>query len=882
MLSKIPRVASAAGALLLTCVAGLGVYFERASQLPLTSQTAPSLWIWCFFGGAGALLAFALSPASSFVTSLVWRDQPGAPGDSDGGSRPKSSPRGSYRLLRNLSLLAALLSMPLFSVLSRNFEDPSIAANWLANDLSWYLWLLSIVLLAVAYIVNEHKANGPHPPKQENGEEPVAISQLNMDPEAWNVEGRLPVRIELALVVGLTMCAGILRLWNLEGVAQGIWFDESQNGSVSQGLLESGSIHAPFITGFTQMGALPFYLMGIIQGIFGSGIWQIRLLPAISGTLLVPLLYLLASRLYGWRVGLCAAGFLAVSTWNITLSRFGVASMFTVALDVGCYVLVVQGLRTGRAGYYAAAGVMAGLALQAYYVGRLVPVVLAVLLVHILLTQPTKPKVRGLAQKTNEIKSAFHIGIGHFVLGALVGVIPVLTFAVSHPDIYNGRVNEVSIFSAAGSDGHSDALALNLQKHVLMFNWLGDMNARHNVPGNPMLDPVVAALFWSGLAFALFRIRRWQYFFPVLWFAASMAGGVFSSLVEGPNGHRTMESTVVTALLAGLFLGGLLEVASSWFNKRKESLAEVADPGQGRSRGILRGVQIAAILVVVALSAAQSVPKYFSDWANNTEAALRMQAPALRAVHDVVLYGREQGYRVYLDKEYDWSGQPFAFLGARKEYDAAVPWDGLYALPITGTVGANVALVMSTASSADADYIKSIYPNAQLVPLLSRDGENTTLMITALIPSSDIEAAISAPPGNLQHGLTGLYRQGSDFNGAPVFERRDPVISFDFGRTPLPYPYTVEWSGEIFAPVTGAYSFALRQYGRSELSIDGLPVLVGTGRGVLSSTSLELTGGWHSIGLRFTPLEGGHQIFLYWTTPGGKQVIVPSANLRPK
>src|SRR5207237_6775463 len=120
---------------------------------------------------------------------------------------------------------------------------------------------------------------------------------------------------------------------------------------------------------------------------FGTEVWQLRLLPALAGSLIVPMLYLLGARLYGWRVGLAAAGLLAVSSWNITFSRFGMDSMFTVALDVAVYLCMVQALRTGRLGYYAGAGVLLGLALQMYYVARLVPVVLVVVLLHRLITE---------------------------------------------------------------------------------------------------------------------------------------------------------------------------------------------------------------------------------------------------------------------------------------------------------------------------------------------------------------------------------------------------------------------------------------------------------------------------------------------------------------
>ena len=56
--------------------------------------------------------------------------------------------------------------------------------------------------------------------------------------------------------------------------------------------------------------------------------------PALAGAAIAPLLYLLAARLYGWRVGLAAGALVALSAWNITFSRLGLLSMGTVVFNV--------------------------------------------------------------------------------------------------------------------------------------------------------------------------------------------------------------------------------------------------------------------------------------------------------------------------------------------------------------------------------------------------------------------------------------------------------------------------------------------------------------------------------------------------------------------
>src|SRR5438270_11734445 len=71
----------------------------------------------------------------------------------------------------------------------------------------------------------------------------------------------------------------------------------------------------------------------------------------------------------------------------------------------------------------------------------------------------------------------------------------------------------------------------------------------------PMLDDLVSALLILGMGYALLRIVRWQFFFPLVWLGVSLMGGVLSLPFEAPQGHRTMENMLTTALLAGLILG---------------------------------------------------------------------------------------------------------------------------------------------------------------------------------------------------------------------------------------------------------------------------------------------------------------------------------------
>src|SRR5206468_3292615 len=111
-------------------------------------------------------------------------------------------------------------------------------------------------------------------------------------------------------------------------------------------------------------------------------------------------------------------------------------------------------------GYYAAAGLTLGLALQMYYVSRLVPLVLLALLLH-----------RLIAERTKIIRS-LRAGLIVFAVGTLMAFLPIGLFALQRPDEYNSRTNDVSIFSPVNGVNDPDAVRYNLQhnieKHALM------------------------------------------------------------------------------------------------------------------------------------------------------------------------------------------------------------------------------------------------------------------------------------------------------------------------------------------------------------------------------------------------------------------------------
>ena len=137
-------------------------------------------------------------------------------------------------------------------------------------------------------------------------------------------------------------------------------------------------------------------------------------------------------------------------------------------------------------------------------------------------------------------------------------------------------------------------------------------------------------------------------------------------------------------------------------------------------------------------------------------------------------------------------------------------------------------------------------------------------------------------PPVTNNGLLGAYYPTPDWSGEPAFTQIDPEIAFYFHIIPLPRPYTVEWTGKLFAPTTGDYRFALDSVDNSKLELDNSLVVDNpTGHTIVEGdTTLEQ--GWHDIRIRFADKTGGTQIYFYWIPPGASEkVIVPARYLLP-
>lgn len=170
---------------------------------------------------------------------------------------------------------------------------------------------------------------------------------------------------EIVALAVITALAGLLRFYGLTSLPSGLHGDEAVAGLEAQRILDQGSI-GPYSPPAAGQPSGPLYLFAGAVGLFGPTLFAVRLMPALFGTLTVPLLYLVVRRSLGAPTALVSALLLAVMGWHIHFARVGFPLEtwpFAVLLAIGAQV---EAVRRNSPAWWAAAGGLTSAGIYVY------------------------------------------------------------------------------------------------------------------------------------------------------------------------------------------------------------------------------------------------------------------------------------------------------------------------------------------------------------------------------------------------------------------------------------------------------------------------------------------------------------------------------------
>lgn len=404
-------------------------------------------------------------------------------------------------------------------------------------------------------------------------------------------------RIWILLIL---MAAAGLRLVALDEAPPGLEHDEVANWSIDRDILDGE--HGLYFTRAYGHEAGYHYLQAASVALLGDHGLSLRLPSVWAGLVAIAASYALARRLFGERAALVNAALLALLFWPLFFSRLGVRAMLLPAvsgLAAWCFFrsgIVEAGERLSW-GHLTAGGLLAGASLYTYMAARAVPLIFGCYVLYLALFQ----------------RAAFRRhwrGLLWFLLIMVVAAAPLGVWLLRHPGA-EYRISEIDQPLNAALAGDLGPVLSNGVKLLGFFGWAGDPLIRQNLPGRPVLDPLGALLFYLGLLWALWRWRRPQAAFVLIWLLLSLTPSLVTA--DAPSSIRCINALVVVGIVPGL------------------TLERLADRLKGRP--LLTGLTLVWLLG----AGAWTVRDYFLVWAQEPEVgfvwqtALRDAAGALAA-----------------------------------------------------------------------------------------------------------------------------------------------------------------------------------------------------------------------------------------------------------
>lgn len=391
-------------------------------------------------------------------------------------------------------------------------------------------------------------------------------------------------RIDLAIVIAITLVAAALRLWRLGSVPLGLHGDEAWTGIDARRILDEGWI-GPYVISALGQPTGPLYATAALFKILPQDTFTIRLSMAIFGIATVPLAYALFASMYNRTVAAFSAAVLAAMMWHLHLSRTGFMVTTQPFMELLVLLVLWQALRRRRLAWFIAAGVLFGLGIYSYNAFLLfVPVpfvALAVAYFHV----------------AREDRRRHLLMSGAFAAAAFVVAIPMLVYVITDYHTYHLHQQVVGLTnsqqwqdaSIAGKPKLVWDRAVEWQKALVLGDRpdLGDGLATDN---HPVVDPLIYALAVAGLVMALWRARQTAYAIPLA-AALLLPWGALLTVHDGLF-RRTLGLAPFVALFAALPLAWLWQQAML-----------VRNP--------LRYVALAAVLAAPAYAGARTTQQYF-------------------------------------------------------------------------------------------------------------------------------------------------------------------------------------------------------------------------------------------------------------------------------
>jgi 4-amino-4-deoxy-L-arabinose transferase-like glycosyltransferase len=387
-----------------------------------------------------------------------------------------------------------------------------------------------------------------------------------------------------------------LRVYDLHGTPPGLHIDELANlqmiETVTQGRL---TIFFPENVGNE---AFYFYIAGPFMSLVGKNADVMRLVPIFGSMVGLCAIWALTRRLFGPVAAVVTMAYFAVTFWTLLTGRMLVRATFllpTSALAAYCFwrAPAASGRRVWL--YFALSGLFAGLAVETYIASRVFPAIFVAFGLYILVVQRARWRF-------------WFKGVATVLIVMGLVALPLMLYLAQYSD--GGKLSFFNINQPLLElqQGNLQPLLENVINTLGVFAFTSEALPYYGIPGRPFFDPLSAALFFAGLLIAVWRWRKPEYTFVLLWFFITLAPTMVS--FPAPNSIRAIAAQVVAFMFIGIAVAAIVR---RW-------------PGKFVSAGLL---------AVFAFNVVWTVRDYFVIWPSLPDTRF-WQLAGLRGVADQV------------------------------------------------------------------------------------------------------------------------------------------------------------------------------------------------------------------------------------------------------
>ena len=478
--------------------------------------------------------------------------------------------------------------------------------------------------------------------------------------------------VQLVLVLAL---AALLRFINLSSAPLGYFHDEAWSGAKALALLDGTAAPQVYFAENNGMDALHVYLIALLFKFTGPLAIGSRLISALLGSLMVLATYWAAWELFAHdrrrhAIALIAAFVNAILFAAIATSRSGWHSISVALFVAMCLAAVARARRLDRGRWFVVAGMLAGAAQYTYPSARFLPLLLIVI------------AALDLALKRDQRRTV----ISHYLLLAATAAIvflPLGIYFVQNPEWLFARATQTT--------GALD-LGQNVFRTLLGFSISGSLENIHNLPGRPLLDPILSIFFLIGIGICTIRHRAAH-----LIVLAGLA--IFTLPVmlteAAPLTRRWTAALPFVAILAAVGVAAVAQFVSD----------------RAGSARVRRGI-IAAVVLAVLISALWSVVDYFGPYQQNPQLFWEYDS----GITQVANYIRGQPAKKFFLTPYDRFYEVVALTLAEDRREPIQSYNGMECLlfpAITDRV--TEWLVIDEKDQRTLPLLQKLYPDGQVV-----------------------------------------------------------------------------------------------------------------------------------------------------------------------